>query len=121
MQRIFSTFPNAWPGAGLLLLRCVVATVLIAHTIPVLGRPAEAVALGLQATGAGLGLFLLIGLWTPIACIAMAVIEVWLAIQSGWFGGDHIVCAAIGTSLAMLGPGTWSVDARLYGRKRMEF
>jgi uncharacterized membrane protein YphA (DoxX/SURF4 family) len=121
MQRIFSTFPNAWPGAGLLLLRCVAATILLAHMAPGLGRPADAAAMWLQVSAAGVGLLLLIGLWTPISCIAMAVIEVWLAIKSGWLGGDHIVCAAIGISLAMLGPGTWSVDARLYGRKRMEF
>jgi hypothetical protein len=28
--------------------------------------------------------------------------------------------ALIGMSLVMLGPGSWSIDARLYGRKRID-
>ena len=28
---------------------------------------------------------------------------------------------SIGASLAMLGPGAWSVDARLFGRRRIDF
>ena len=31
----------------------------------------------------------------------------------------HIVLAALGVALAMIGPGAWSVDARLFGRKRI--
>jgi uncharacterized membrane protein YphA (DoxX/SURF4 family) len=31
----------------------------------------------------------------------------------------HICLAVICTSVAMLGPGAWSVDARLYGRRRL--
>ena len=30
----------------------------------------------------------------------------------------HIFLAAVAVSVAMLGPGAWSVDARLFGRKR---
>ena len=35
-------------------------------------------------------------------------------IGSGWLLG------ALGAALAMLGPGAWSVDARLFGRKRIQ-
>jgi hypothetical protein len=32
----------------------------------------------------------------------------------------HVRLGALGAALAMLGPGAWSVDARLFGRKRIE-
>jgi putative oxidoreductase len=59
------------------------------------------------------------GLWTPIAGGAAAIIELWAAF---WRSGDpwsHILLAILGAGLAMLGPGAWSVDARLFGRKRI--
>jgi hypothetical protein len=32
----------------------------------------------------------------------------------------HVLPAAMGVSLVMLGPGAWSVDALLFGRKRID-
>jgi uncharacterized membrane protein YphA (DoxX/SURF4 family) len=32
----------------------------------------------------------------------------------------HVFLAVIAASVAMLGPGAWSIDARLYGRKRFD-
>jgi hypothetical protein len=32
----------------------------------------------------------------------------------------HVFLAVIAASVAMLGPGAWSMDARLYGRKRFD-
>jgi uncharacterized membrane protein YphA (DoxX/SURF4 family) len=31
----------------------------------------------------------------------------------------HILLATLGTAVALLGPGAWSVDARLFGWKRI--
>jgi uncharacterized membrane protein YphA (DoxX/SURF4 family) len=31
----------------------------------------------------------------------------------------HLLLAVLAISVAMLGPGAWSVDARLFGRKRL--
>ncbi len=65
------------------------------------------------------GLFLCAGLWTPIAAGAAAIIGLWGAF---WRSGDprsQILLAILGGALAMLGPGAWSVDARLFGRKRI--
>lgn len=39
-----------------------------------------------------------------------------------WGSGDfwaEILLATIAGALAMLGPGAWSIDARLFGRKRL--
>jgi uncharacterized membrane protein YphA (DoxX/SURF4 family) len=32
----------------------------------------------------------------------------------------HVFLAVLAASVAMLGPGAWSIDARLYGRKRFD-
>lgn len=66
------------------------------------------------------GLFLLAGLWTPIAGTLVAVVEVWkifLHVGDPWI---YILLATLGGALVLLGPGAWSVDARLFGWKRLE-
>ena len=68
---------------------------------------------------AAAGLFLLAGLWTPVAGGVGAIVAIWGAF---WRSGDpwsQILLAILGAGLAMLGPGAWSVDARLFGRKRI--
>jgi putative oxidoreductase len=69
---------------------------------------------------AGLGLLLIPGLWTPVAGTLVALLEVWQMLTRT---GDVWVLLLLGTiagSLAMLGPGLWSLDARLFGWKRVE-
>jgi putative oxidoreductase len=69
--------------------------------------------------GVGAGTLLLLGLWTPICGMLIAVVEVWIAFSSGG-DGIPILLAASGATLAMIGPGAWSIDARLFGRKHFE-
>jgi putative oxidoreductase len=50
----------------------------------------------------------------------VAAIEVWkifLLPEDLWV---YILLGTLGAALAMLGPGAWSVDARLFGWKRVE-
>jgi putative oxidoreductase len=63
---------------------------------------------------------LLVGLWTPVAGVLMALAELCLAISQPADPWMHILLGTLGASLAMLGPGAWSVDARLFGRKRIQ-
>ncbi|MGA7634926.1 MAG: hypothetical protein WCB11_29525 [Terriglobales bacterium] len=65
------------------------------------------------------GVLLLLGLWTPLAGITIAIVGVWV-----FFACSHsltaIIVAVLGATVAMIGPGMWSIDARLYGRKHLE-
>jgi uncharacterized membrane protein YphA (DoxX/SURF4 family) len=67
----------------------------------------------------GVALLLWIGLWTPLAAIAGAAIQIIVIIFGHRFELSLLVFAGVGLSLAMLGPGAWSFDARLFGRKRI--
>ena len=62
---------------------------------------------------------LTIGLWTPVAGLFLAVSELSLLLFPTINGSMHILLAASGAALAMIGPGAWSVDSRLFGRKRI--
>jgi putative oxidoreductase len=125
LQRLFSTFAGGWPGVGLLLLRLLTAAAFIYFGIASLDAAPPLRIVVLETIGIGAGLLLLVGLWIPAAGALAAIVKVWIACSryfshSGnpWF---PIVHAILGAILAMVGPGVWSIDARLFGRKRIDF
>jgi uncharacterized membrane protein YphA (DoxX/SURF4 family) len=63
---------------------------------------------------------LLLGLLTPLVATLLLVFEVSQIIYGTPFIADHAIQAAIALSIAVLGPGAWSIDAHRYGRKRIE-
>ena len=67
----------------------------------------------------GAAVLLLLGLWTPICGSLIAVVEAWMVFTYGG-NGVSIILATLGASLAMIGPGAWSLDAWLFGRKHFE-
>jgi putative oxidoreductase len=116
VQRLFSTFPNSWPGLGLLILRFAAGLSLAAH---VAGDLAGTAGLLARCVMGGVAILIWIGLWTPLAAVAGAAIQVIIITFGHRFELSLLVYAALGLSLAMLGPGAWSFDARLFGRKRI--
>jgi putative oxidoreductase len=66
------------------------------------------------------GILLLVGLWTPVAGTMITIVELWIVCSSAGGLGMPIILATLGATLAMIGPGAWSIDAHLFGRKHFE-
>jgi uncharacterized membrane protein YphA (DoxX/SURF4 family) len=126
---LFSTFPNGWPGIGLLLLRVAAAAGLIGQSAACLTDP-HGGTWGTWAVGAMaalIGVLLLLGLMTPVAGTLGAlgsagIVLSWLpsptpnALGAGLAGFLPVVVAL---AIALLGPGAISVDAALFGRREI--
>jgi uncharacterized membrane protein YphA (DoxX/SURF4 family) len=86
-----------------------------------LGAPMTVARYFVEAAG---GIFLLAGFWTPVMGALIALDELWIAFSLYPSQPEtrliHIFLAVLTTGVAMLGPGAWSIDARLFGRKRFK-
>jgi putative oxidoreductase len=124
VQRLFSGFADGWPGTGLLLLRLLTGAALIHFGTVGLRDAPPFPTVVLQITGIGAGILLLIGLWTPVAGALAAIVKLSIAFSQHFpHSGDPwipIVQGVLGAVLAMVGPGAWSIDARLFGRKHID-
>jgi uncharacterized membrane protein YphA (DoxX/SURF4 family) len=69
---------------------------------------------------AGGGMLLLLGLYTPLAGVVAASVEAWMAFSHPGNLWAPIELMSLALSLAMIGPGAWSIDARLFGRKQID-
>lgn len=119
MQRLFSNFANGWPGWGLLLQR-VLMTALLVHYLSVRVESAHWSAALPQTVAAVLSILILAGLWTPIIGILICCTETWIVFSGTTDLWTPLILIILGASLAMIGPGAWSIDARLFGRKHIE-
>ena len=100
-------------------MRMVVGSVLLVRVSGQLWNDSPLQAILTFAALAAPPLLLVIGLWTPLAGMAVVAIEI-----SQILAPDDpfvpLLTGTIGGALAMLGPGRWSLDARLFGWKRIE-
>jgi putative oxidoreductase len=120
VRRLHSNFAQGPPGVGLLLIRLV--TGIAANVLgleALFGSSYLAPAL-FHLSFMGLGALLIVGLWTPIAGTLLALSALWHAFAHAQDRWCSLVVATLGAALALLGPGMWSVDARLFGWKRLE-
>jgi putative oxidoreductase len=89
-----------------------------------LHRDTATLALVGHLIAAASGILLLVGLWTPLAGGLAALQEAGQTMalystvrEAAWM---HAFLAVLSLSVAMLGPGAWSIDARLFGRRRFD-
>jgi uncharacterized membrane protein YphA (DoxX/SURF4 family) len=129
VQRLFSAFPDGWPGVGLAFLRLAVALSSIAQGFFALAANTGAAfaiwAMGLFAIVVGIAL--LIGFLTPLAGAATAIGYLVIGISRlvGTDANRHsdafafLDLAVMSAALVLLGPGAASLDARLFGRREI--
>ena len=119
MQRLFWTFAGGWPGIGLLIQRVTAGALLLYCAAIILVRTSQSGEVAPAIIGAIAGLLLLLGLWTPISGTLVAIVEIWNVFTHSASPLISVTLAILGATLAMIGPGAWSIDARLFGRKHI--
>jgi hypothetical protein len=103
----------------LLLMRLVVGAVVLWQSGPRLssGPPLNLVVSWAVTLAAVL---LIAGLWTPVAGAVVAVVAISQILRTGELLNGRLLAATVGGALTMLGPGRLSIDARLFGWRRIE-
>ncbi|HZX77768.1 hypothetical protein [Lysobacter sp.] len=107
-------FPYAWPGVGLLLLRMTVAAGVV-----LLWRESPVFAVLHAALAWLVALFLLAGAVTPLACLLCCLLSITVLSRIGWSASSTpaLMTGLCAAALALLGPGAYSLDAYLFGRR----
>lgn len=128
MQRLFSPFPGRRAGAALLLLRVAAGGYALFLGATWLGRPgaSEGWLFANAAVAAAAGLCLVIGLLTPVsaALAGTATLALLFLAEAGasiaTVGFDTAMLVATDAlALALIGPGAFSADAALFGRRQI--
>jgi len=116
MQPFFSMFPAGRAGAGLVLLRVACAAQLAVAMFP--GQSPT----WLLVVGAIAAALLILGVLTQSVAIGCLALLAW---EMLFLGGTLGVVGGIQgldvLALALLGPGAYSIDARLFGRRVIHF
>ena len=120
MQRLFSTFPNGWPGRGLLVLRLAAGSILLTNGIAWLAPSPQRDAIAPATLGIVAGLLLLIGFCTPVGGVLAVISQSWTVLIIGMMPETAILLLSISVAVAMLGPGAWSIDRLLFGRHLLD-
>jgi uncharacterized membrane protein YphA (DoxX/SURF4 family) len=102
------------------VLRLAAGSTFITRNIFTFGNIAARELDFLQLVIAAPALLLIIGLWTPVAAAVMVLLELWRIVSRGGDPSVEGLLCALAVAIALLGPGAWSVDARLFGWKRIE-
>ena len=114
MQRLLGTFPNRSAGLALVILRLAAATALISSERLCPGTETDV----LLALSRIVAVLIIVGWYTPLAAISATAVSLcasWLCREPG----INLLLIATLFALGLLGAGAYSLDARLYGRRRL--
>jgi putative oxidoreductase len=128
LLRLFSAFPDGWPGIGLLLLRTAIGIVALLQAGFYLDNASSSSGIWLSGlVGLAAGTALLIGILTPIAgtVVGLGVMGIGFSILAAPMPNlfdeklSAVLAATIAAAIVFVGPGAFSVDARLFGRREI--
>jgi uncharacterized membrane protein YphA (DoxX/SURF4 family) len=108
------------PGVGLLLLRGCIALILIDQCLAYIRSGSLDLLAWLVVTFVIVSATcLLVGVLTPIVAIFVGVSAIAFMISPLPFNHTVVDVIILATALALLGPGAFSIDARLFGRREI--
>jgi uncharacterized membrane protein YphA (DoxX/SURF4 family) len=119
LQRLFTSFAGGWPGLGLLIQRFILGTMVLHQSTTLFSGTTSTTPSISESIGTILAIFIMIGLWTPLAGVVVAAFEVRIAFLLPGNPESEILFAAVGATLALIGPGAFSIDSRIFGRKQI--
>ena len=124
MQRLFTSFPGGPPGAGLLLLRSTLGIAGVLEAGLLLKHDGRLALTAAAIVSGAAAVLLVLGFLTPAASLSLG-----LSSAALWLAGDTaavwpkgvitLQLAGSSAAMALLGPGAFSIDARLFGRREI--
>jgi hypothetical protein len=114
MQRLFSMFPQGGPGLALLLLRISVAAT---FAIEAGHRTGASFSHVFFAAISLISVFLAVGFMTPLLSFVVGVSAAVSLVVDRQVDLTLVALIANSTALALLGPGAYSLDSRMFGRR----
>ena len=129
LQRLFSSYPDGKLGTGLLLLRVLIGLITVFLAIRwIAGAPERAAyvwVMGIISTACGV--MLILGFKTLLAGVTASVSMLAIAFSAGSVVSPvssgafvlYLLTAILTLGLALTGPGAFSIEGHLYGRREI--
>jgi hypothetical protein len=112
----FPIFSDGLRGIALLWLRVAAASALVQVALASLTRGQQLSCIGIAVAAVFIG----VGFLTPLFGLCAGLAEVvWMIVHPAGEGWSAFLVASILIALTVLGPGAYSIDRWLFGRKRL--